>query len=81
MLRHTFRAIARTNAPLRPIAARSYASTSGPVFDWQDPLASKNLLTDEELAIGETAERYCQERMAPRVLRMLWLCICMNVCL
>ncbi|KAF3015312.1 hypothetical protein E8E14_009026 [Neopestalotiopsis sp. 37M] len=28
-----------------------------------------SLLTEEELAISETAERYCQERMLPRVLQ------------
>ncbi|CAO2654162.1 Nn.00g108950.m01.CDS01 [Neocucurbitaria sp. VM-36] len=37
-------------------------------FDWTDPLNAKNLFTDEELAISETAESYCQERMLPRVL-------------
>ncbi|KAI0398030.1 putative glutaryl-CoA dehydrogenase [Xylariaceae sp. FL0594] len=48
-----------------------YASSSAttPVFDWQDPLASKSLLTEEEIAISETAERYCQERLLPRVLQ------------
>ncbi len=40
-------------------------------FDWTDPLNAKNLFTDEELAISETAESYCQERMLPRVLGML----------
>ncbi|KAI0123783.1 glutaryl-CoA dehydrogenase [Xylariales sp. AK1849] len=62
---------------LRPLAtclkpcqvARRYASTSAPAFDWEDPLNSKTLLTEEELAISETAERYCQERMLPRVLQ------------
>ena len=49
--------------------ARSYASASGPVFDWQDPLASNYLLTEDEIAIAETAERYCQEQLLPRVLR------------
>lgn len=51
---------------------RSYASTS-PIsqFDWEDPLGSKNLLTEEELAVSETAERYCQEQLQPRVLRMI----------
>lgn len=53
------------------MAVRSFASAPKTTFDWQDPLASKNLLTEEELAIAETAERYCQERMMPRVLRML----------
>ena len=47
---------------------RRYAS-SAPQFDWQDPLASKTLLTEDELAIADTAERYCQEELAPRVLR------------
>ncbi|OAL51910.1 glutaryl-CoA dehydrogenase-like protein [Pyrenochaeta sp. DS3sAY3a] len=37
-------------------------------FDWTDPLNAKNLFTDEELAISETAESYCQERLLPRVL-------------
>lgn len=37
-------------------------------FDWKDPLGSSNLYTEEELAIAETAESYCQERMLPRVL-------------
>jgi glutaryl-CoA dehydrogenase len=50
-------------------ASRTYASASSVKFDWQDPLDSKSLLTEEELAIAETAERYCQERMLPRVLR------------
>ncbi|KAK3317876.1 acyl-CoA dehydrogenase/oxidase [Cercophora scortea] len=50
--------------------ARSFASSSPvPQFDWQDPLASKNLLTEEELAISETAERYCQDHLLPRVLQ------------
>jgi glutaryl-CoA dehydrogenase len=51
---------------------RSYASTS-PIsqFNWEDPLGSKNLLTEEEQAISETAERYCQDQLLPRVLRMV----------
>ncbi|XXH01420.1 hypothetical protein Hte_007780 [Hypoxylon texense] len=52
-------------------ACRSYASASKTksLFDWEDPLASKTLLTEEELAISETAERYCQEQLQPRVLQ------------
>ncbi|KAI0178349.1 glutaryl-CoA dehydrogenase precursor [Pestalotiopsis sp. NC0098] len=53
----------------RASARASYASASSVKFDWQDPLDSKSLLTEEELAIAETAERYCQERMLPRVLQ------------
>lgn len=54
------------------VFSRSYASAPKSSFDWEDPLASKNLLTEEELAISETAERYCQERLLPRVLRELF---------
>lgn len=47
--------------------ARRYAHT--PVaFDWKDPLGTNNMFTEDELAIAETAESYCQERMQPRVL-------------
>ena len=37
-------------------------------FDWKDPLNANSFLTEEEQAISETAESYCQERMLPRVL-------------
>jgi len=56
----------------KPVAARTYASAANAPapqsFDWKDPLAAANLFTEEELAIAETAEAYCQERMLPRVL-------------
>lgn len=72
MFRPILRQCARRAAiPLRPCAARTFASASGPTFNWEDPLASNNLLTEEERAIGETAERYCQEQLLPRVLRKL----------
>ncbi|KAK0649367.1 mitochondrial glutaryl-CoA dehydrogenase-like protein [Cercophora newfieldiana] len=54
----------RRNANVRGFAAA--AATS---FDWEDPLLAKTLLTEEEVAVGETAERYCQERLLPRVLQ------------
>ena len=47
-----------------PPFVKRFAST----FNWEDPLASSNLFTEEELAIQETAKAYCQERMLPRVL-------------
>ncbi|RQM07633.1 hypothetical protein DH86_00002098, partial [Scytalidium sp. 3C] len=59
----------RILAASRPVAARGYAAASAPEFDWQDPLGAKNLFTEEELAIAETAESYCQERMLPRAYR------------
>jgi glutaryl-CoA dehydrogenase len=43
-------------------------------FDWKDPLGASNLYTEEEIAIAEVAEDYCQERMLPRVLGMLQTC-------
>lgn len=53
----------------RPAAVRGFATHGTPQpFDWQDPLNTKSLLTEEEIAISETAEAYCQERMLPRVL-------------
>ncbi|KAH7249302.1 hypothetical protein LRP88_03246 [Fusarium phalaenopsidis] len=71
MFRPILRQCARraSAAPLRPLAARSFASATGPTFNWEDPLNSNNLLTEEERAIGETAERYCQEHLLPRVLQ------------
>lgn len=67
-------AISRVSRPLATSvrqwsAFRSYASAPKSQFDWKDPLASQNLFTEEELAISETAERYCQERLLPRVLQ------------
>lgn len=46
---------------------RRHATTPAK-FNWEDPLDSASLFTEEELAIQETARSYCQERMAPRVL-------------
>ncbi|KAJ3748631.1 acyl-CoA dehydrogenase domain-containing protein [Lentinula detonsa] len=38
-------------------------------FDWEDPLNMDSLLTEEEKAIRESANAYCQEKLMPRVLR------------
>jgi glutaryl-CoA dehydrogenase len=38
-----------------------------PVFDWQDPLLFREMLTDEERMVQETAHQYAQERLLPRV--------------
>ncbi|KAE8446744.1 hypothetical protein EG329_011649 [Mollisiaceae sp. DMI_Dod_QoI] len=70
-----YKPILRTSArqltsAARPVAIRSYVAHATPQpFNWQDPLNAQNLLTEEEIAIGETAEAYCQERMLPRVLQ------------
>lgn len=39
-------------------------------LNWEDPLDSASLFTEDELAISETANSYCQDRMLPRVLGM-----------
>ncbi|KAK8236610.1 glutaryl-CoA dehydrogenase-like protein [Phyllosticta capitalensis] len=66
MLRTVSTRAARQFKPssLAAASGRRHAHT----FDWKDPLGANNLLTEEELAIAETAESYCQERMLPRVL-------------
>lgn len=67
-----FRPVLRVCAVRRPWVARRGMASGRPgsaAFDWQDPLGSKSLLTEDELAIADTAEKYCQERLLPRVLR------------
>ncbi|KAH8083593.1 acyl-CoA dehydrogenase NM domain-like protein [Filobasidium floriforme] len=48
-------------------AAVRYASSFSK-FDWEDPLDSTSLLTEEEVAIRDTARDYCQENLIPRVI-------------
>ncbi len=43
------------------------AETPARTFDWTDPLALADQLTDEERMISETARSYAQEKLAPRV--------------
>lgn len=67
-----------TRLPVATGAARN-ASVRGyaTAFNWEDPLVSSELYTDEELAIQDTARQYCQDRLMPRVLgkfsREVWL--------
>jgi glutaryl-CoA dehydrogenase len=71
MLRPTYRyAIRQLRTPLRSAALGKRYLHAPVKFDWQDPLNTSNLFTEEEQAISETAESYCQERMLPRVLGM-----------
>lgn len=66
------------NATRTSLVTKRYAHAPM-ALNWQDPLNSASLLTEEEVAIQETANSYCQERMLPRVLGMnptsLQLCI------
>ena len=63
----TSRAARQLTAPRACNGIRN-ASGTAIKFDWQDPLGASNLFTEEEQAISDTAEQYCQERMLPRVL-------------
>src|SRR5688572_2201489 len=39
-------------------------------FNWSDPLLLDQQLSHEERMVRETARRYCQDKLAPRVLEM-----------
>ncbi|TCD64027.1 hypothetical protein EIP91_004661 [Steccherinum ochraceum] len=52
--------------------ARRLASTATKQrFNWEDPLLLETALTEDEIAIRDTARDFCQERLAPRVLENL----------
>ncbi|RIB17207.1 hypothetical protein C2G38_1969145, partial [Gigaspora rosea] len=37
-------------------------------YNWEDPLSLESQLTEEEIAIRDSARQYCQEKLFPRVL-------------
>mmetsp|Transcript_21514 Transcript_21514/g.46761 ORF Transcript_21514/g.46761 Transcript_21514/m.46761 type:complete len:463 (+) Transcript_21514:269-1657(+) len=43
-------------------------NTFGASFDWKDPLNYKSSLTDEEAAIQEAANAFCQNELQPQIL-------------
>ncbi|KAG1794398.1 acyl-CoA dehydrogenase/oxidase [Suillus plorans] len=63
--------IRRLGYPLykAPFANNGSRAASGYVkYNYEDPLNMESLLTEEEIAIRDTAREYCQENLAPRVL-------------
>ncbi|KAJ7668661.1 glutaryl-CoA dehydrogenase [Mycena polygramma] len=54
-----------SSVPLRPVRC---ASTHSANWNHQDPLNLESLLTEDEIAIRDTAHEYCQEKLLPRVL-------------
>ena len=44
------------------------AAMKGGVYDWQDALRLSDFLSDDEIAIRDTARAFAQERLMPRVL-------------
>ena len=43
------------------------SESANPSFNWQDPFLLAGELTDEERMVQETAHRYCQDQLVPRV--------------
>ncbi|ODN72943.1 hypothetical protein L202_08350 [Cryptococcus amylolentus CBS 6039] len=62
----TLRPALRTVRPIALSATRGMASKFVK-YDWEDPLDLKSLLTEEEIAIHDTAKAYAQENLLPRV--------------
>ncbi|KAG6902780.1 hypothetical protein C0995_011928 [Termitomyces sp. Mi166 len=59
----------RSLAPvLQPSINARRAASGMTKFQWEDPLVLDSLLTEEEIAIRDTAHQYCQENLMPRVL-------------
>ncbi|KIJ15524.1 glutaryl-CoA dehydrogenase [Paxillus involutus ATCC 200175] len=62
------------NLPLTTLRSATFATTAPAHGKGQaqynpgDPLLLESLLTEEEIAIRDTAREYCQENLAPRVL-------------
>jgi glutaryl-CoA dehydrogenase len=48
---------------------RSDLSSSRSSFRWDDPLLLDRQITDDERAVRDATRAYCQDRLAPRVLR------------
>jgi len=44
-------------------------SSSAIPFNWEDPLHLEHQLTEEERMIRETANKYCQDKLQPRILQ------------
>ena len=63
-------AIYRRNAGqlLHPFSSSANPSSSRVPFNWEDPLNTADLYSEDELAIQDTARQYCQERLLPRIL-------------
>lgn len=77
MIRNTLRR-QLVNVTRTPVITKRYAHAPA-ALNWEDPLDSASLFTEEETAIQETANSYCQERMLPRVLGMELLDLHWNV--
>ena len=56
------------NAPMRaPAGSAGPTATASPGFVWDDPFLLDDQLTEDERAIRDAAQAYCQDRLLPRV--------------
>lgn len=53
----------------KPVVPTSRGVSKFAKYHWEDPLNLESQLTDEEIAIRDTARQYCQENLMPRVLK------------
>ncbi|KIW05525.1 uncharacterized protein PV09_03406 [Verruconis gallopava] len=68
MCRHVLRPRASQSVRNAFRTSRARSLHAPAAFNWKDPLGASNMYTEDELAIAETAEAYCQDRLLPRVL-------------
>jgi len=54
--------------PVTRSAAKPASSIKDAAFDWQDPLALEDELSEDERMVRDTARGYAQDKLAPRVL-------------
>jgi len=52
----------------KPAGRPGAAAREGAAFDWEDPLDLEGELTEEERMVRDTARRYAQDKLFPRVL-------------
>ncbi|PFH52134.1 hypothetical protein AMATHDRAFT_74426 [Amanita thiersii Skay4041] len=57
----------RALCPTSTLSRRAASSVAK--FEWEDPFNLESQLTEEEIAIRDTAREYCQQSLLPRVLQ------------
>lgn len=69
----SFRRIAGASRGLYRRSFQLRSLSSSVTFDWEDPLSSKNIFSEQEIDIQDTARAYCQERLLPRIIGWFFL--------
>lgn len=59
--------LSTANVAAQTLSGRAASTTVN--YDWEDPLNLESCLTEDEIAIRDTAKAYCQENLLPRVLK------------